>query len=1345
LPPPTPEAPPIDEVIFSSRPESFELASTSIVHASPVLGLAKMVGRGGTHEPQFPSRLAGGTWSLQTSMQKVNVGGKDQTQYSQRVRVNGSESQNASVPALSDPRTPYAEYARQILASVRRTLPIPRFLDDEFTVSIPKLKRLFVERLSPAVNSSALKQFFERFGVVDDAIVVMNPLHRDQSLCIASVSFFNADDAQRALIASDKTHFPGYEGDPSMRISFDQSGELFNATYLRLTQGDIPQAPIHAHDDAMEVDMDTDGGIQRETIISAIPPPFPPQIMPSAHAGLYYPPPMSYLPPPPPLSVVPPAPGLSPHLPSSGFPRGWTGPTVTPKFTAGVSSQSPVSHPPSERDTYDPSTSTDAIGVHDSRASSSVSLSGTKDQPHLLVGSGVSSDLRWYEPLMATFRPFNPRKIYRDLSRWHVCFSVASQRDLATSSLKGRQIVSPELGPALLELTNVECPLPALMESSNTFVMEWTPHDIMSSAFRTSLRELNRVALQSLGRTLIDQTIGEYLDEWIREQLVLLKQQQEQRTAAVAAAAAAARSPAPTPASSRLSTPGLRDSGSSKSLPQGGVRKPISSSAPKPATPTPTSPTKSSKNGTSVPVSDSSFPQVESKQQRPPSPPKKRAAEPLPTQKETKIDMPVNPSPLALDVKKRKRIRDGDAISAEPSRNSPLRLDDENEEVDIDGGADSPRSAVSPAPATAGATATETLASEVDQLIRRPVKRRKIHEDDDSEASSHAESQVPFSSLMSADKITHDASSQSQHGHRKVSRKGGQGRRRGADEFSDDISRDSLDESDLSSSRSSEDDEEDEEFDDDDLEKPNDAEKPPAEVEPRPSSTPSPVSTFTLPQFIRRSRKLQYHEPSSELAPGIVLPEGITMEILNMIPTKRKRGRPRKMSQPEELLRVQTAQLEMLKDIKRRQEVKEERLRQRRLAKSKAREESGSKPSDHTLNLKAAEQSVVSSQPSSTPAFVPQSNLPVQPVAVTSNRSPEAAEAGTKKAGPAPHADDDAMEVDIEGDTPAPPGTSTPVKSADSGRSSPALFLEPLHAVSSKGKRVGRFGAEDKKFSSDAVIPNEDQYYRKLALARWDSLHPTIFDPPGPMTEKERVEFLRVNNLKELPAGCARAQGFFRLLREERRSTRYVYDPKADVQIAALLAAGAHTPAKMDEEAQIRARQQRNEQRRLNTSTSMTTQSDLIKFNQLKTRKKELKFARSSIHDWGLFAAEFIPADDMVIEYIGEIVRQKVADTREKNYEAHGMDGSYLFRIDSEWVIDATMKGNLSRFINHSCDPNCYAKIIPVESQKKIVIYSKRDIHPGEEITYDYKFPIEPDDKKISCLCGTSKCRKYLN
>ncbi|KAF8270039.1 hypothetical protein EI94DRAFT_1771032 [Lactarius quietus] len=167
-------------------------------------------------------------------------------------------------------------------------------------------------------------------------------------------------------------------------------------------------------------------------------------------------------------------------------------------------------------------------------------------------------------------------------------------------------------------------------------------------------------------------------------------------------------------------------------------------------------------------------------------------------------------------------------------------------------------------------------------------------------------------------------------------------------------------------------------------------------------------------------------------------------------------------------------------------------------------------------------------------------------------------------------------------------------------------------------------------------------------------------------------------------------------------------------------------------------------QRAMALSKGETAAAELsIKFNQLQTRKKHLRFARSPIHDWGLYAMERISRGEMVIEYVGEVIRAQVADKREKAYERQGIGSSYLFRIDEDLVVDATKKGNLGRLINHSCDPNCTAKIITINGEKKIVIYAKQDIELGDEITYDYHFPIEQD--KIPCLCGSAKCRGYLN
>ncbi|XP_056231274.1 histone-lysine N-methyltransferase SETD1B-like isoform X2 [Seriola aureovittata] len=215
--------------------------------------------------------------------------------------------------------------------------------------------------------------------------------------------------------------------------------------------------------------------------------------------------------------------------------------------------------------------------------------------------------------------------------------------------------------------------------------------------------------------------------------------------------------------------------------------------------------------------------------------------------------------------------------------------------------------------------------------------------------------------------------------------------------------------------------------------------------------------------------------------------------------------------------------------------------------------------------------------------------------------------------------------------------------------------------------------------------------------------------------------------------GSARSEGFYKISRKDKM--KYLNNTRL------LSTQGTSIPAQQPTSLLRAGSDFRSEQRRL--LSSFSCDSDLVRFNQLKFRKKRICFSRSHIHEWGLFAMEPIAADEMVIEYVGQIIRQVIADMRERRYEEEGIGSSYLFRVDQDTIIDATKCGNLARFINHSCNPNCYAKIITVESQKKIVIYSRQPISINEEITYDYKFPIE--ETKIPCLCGADSCRGSLN
>ncbi|KAL6752802.1 hypothetical protein V8C86DRAFT_1832704 [Haematococcus lacustris] len=154
--------------------------------------------------------------------------------------------------------------------------------------------------------------------------------------------------------------------------------------------------------------------------------------------------------------------------------------------------------------------------------------------------------------------------------------------------------------------------------------------------------------------------------------------------------------------------------------------------------------------------------------------------------------------------------------------------------------------------------------------------------------------------------------------------------------------------------------------------------------------------------------------------------------------------------------------------------------------------------------------------------------------------------------------------------------------------------------------------------------------------------------------------------------------------------------------------------------------------------------ADAAKWRSITARTKVLKFGRSKMHGWGLYATEPIEADDFIIEYVGEVVRWQLVDARERMYQALGLD-DYMFRVDGEIVVDATRKGGPARFINHCCEPNAYTRIFTVEGVKHIGIYARRRIEAGEELSYDYKFQEETDPaRKIACNCGARLCRKWM-
>uniref|UniRef100_A0A0E0B160 Histone-lysine N-methyltransferase n=1 Tax=Oryza glumipatula TaxID=40148 RepID=A0A0E0B160_9ORYZ len=126
----------------------------------------------------------------------------------------------------------------------------------------------------------------------------------------------------------------------------------------------------------------------------------------------------------------------------------------------------------------------------------------------------------------------------------------------------------------------------------------------------------------------------------------------------------------------------------------------------------------------------------------------------------------------------------------------------------------------------------------------------------------------------------------------------------------------------------------------------------------------------------------------------------------------------------------------------------------------------------------------------------------------------------------------------------------------------------------------------------------------------------------------------------------------------------------------------------------------------------------------------------------GVVAEEDIKKGEFVIEYVGEVIDDRTCEQRLWKMKRQGDTNFYLCEVSSNMVIDATNKGNMSRFINHSCEPNTEMQKWTVEGETRVGIFALRDIKTGEELTYDYKFVQFGADQ--DCHCGSSNCRKML-
>jgi uncharacterized protein len=136
---------------------------------------------------------------------------------------------------------------------------------------------------------------------------------------------------------------------------------------------------------------------------------------------------------------------------------------------------------------------------------------------------------------------------------------------------------------------------------------------------------------------------------------------------------------------------------------------------------------------------------------------------------------------------------------------------------------------------------------------------------------------------------------------------------------------------------------------------------------------------------------------------------------------------------------------------------------------------------------------------------------------------------------------------------------------------------------------------------------------------------------------------------------------------------------------------------------------------------------------------------KSSIQGRGVFAVVELAKEERIVEYLGERIGDEEASRRYHD-ESTRRHHTFLFTVDDELCIDGSRGGNEARFINHSCEPNAYARI----EERRIFLHALRPIWPGEEILFDYWYSVDAqytdaDRRRLyPCRCQAASCRGTL-
>ncbi|CAL4968850.1 unnamed protein product [Urochloa decumbens] len=140
----------------------------------------------------------------------------------------------------------------------------------------------------------------------------------------------------------------------------------------------------------------------------------------------------------------------------------------------------------------------------------------------------------------------------------------------------------------------------------------------------------------------------------------------------------------------------------------------------------------------------------------------------------------------------------------------------------------------------------------------------------------------------------------------------------------------------------------------------------------------------------------------------------------------------------------------------------------------------------------------------------------------------------------------------------------------------------------------------------------------------------------------------------------------------------------------------------------------------------------------------KLRWFHSGKKGYGLQLQEDVAEGRFLIEYVGEVLDITSYEDRQRYYASRGQKHFYFMALNGGEVIDACTKGNLGRFINHSCSPNCRTEKWMVNGEVCIGIFAMGNIKKGEELTFDYNYVRVSGAAPQKCFCGTAKCRGYI-